>query len=570
MSDQPKHLCTKKRTHRVAPFVIVSGLSAAVMLGAPHAALAEETSSTSTSEPTPIVQVVETQDTKPEDAVDEVLTQTTSDAASQLITTDAAPATVALAEAEDAAATEDYNTSFYNGSEYYAHSAYHKGDELDTTEENGVEAHKKQEAIEVDDGVETELYATDASGDRTNYASANTETEGGRSIVDLDYYQADSLELVFNVTNTSDETRSVNQTILMPSVYRSAYHIKPDVVVDTDRQATLFSSTGADLSFTIKTNDKLDRFQIVTKLLAGESLTLRVPLLLANADALASDTNLDTDYASFNQWSWTSSKGIRIYSLSLRFARQLRYAETETPVADYGQQYIGVTRPDYTGSDERTNPADQATAKVPAEIQAVMPTAKVSDFMFDNFKGAYYGEQLGTTSFFVPATQDPRVYPGAQVIVMTQSAKDALRDLGWSVQGWNASQQYDGNKRTEDGLFTYYAYGLSNKFYGFPFEVRQVISGAAEVTIKAGEAWTPALSDLVVRDHNGAEVALDDARVMIEGADLGGTLQDGIATTAGDYTVRVYYRNQPGDAYGASFTALGPVLPVVAPEPDEP
>lgn len=599
MSDQTKHLCSKKRTHRVAPFVIVSGLSAAVMLGAPHAALAEETATNAAAaEPAPIVQVVDTQELQSRRAKTQIVeqaltmeqvekatetessakttptapetTQATANAASQLITTTDAPAMTAIAEDEDAAAAEDYNTSFYNGSEYYAHSTYHKGDELETIDEGDVEVHRKQEAIEVGDGVETELYATDASGDRTNYASPNTENEGGKSIVDLDYYQADSFELTFNIANKSDEARDILQIVLLPSVYPA----KANVIVDPDRAVKLLSSTGADLTGLIDVNNTR-QFNIRTKLQAGEILTLHVPLLLTNAEDLAPYTNVFTsdkrsDYVHFNQYSYTGGKLAGIYGLNLRFARQLRYAETETPVADYDQQYIGVTRPDYAGSDQRTNPADQATAKVPAEIQAVMPTAKTSDFMFDNFMGWYYGEQKGTPSFFVPATQDPRVYPGAQAIVLTQSAKDALRDLGWSVQGWNASHQFDGNKRTADDLFTYYTYTLSDKFYGFPFEVRQVISGASEVTINTGEAWSPTLANLVIRDHNGAKVALDDARVTFKGADLDGTLQDGIATTAGDYTVRVYYRSQPGDAYEASLTTLVHVLPVVTPEPDEP
>lgn len=478
-------------------------------------------------------------------------------------------------------------------------------------------------SVSADGLIERSIYFTDASGQTSNYAyKDNDTTQMNRSIVDIDKYQ--NLQAVVKITNISSSPVSVNEIMQLPLTYYASSSPNPDL------RATgfTFSSTNATTAINLNINGlnggsgsqpaanayaayqaagqdnaEMRSVSISGTLVAGETITLTVPLTLTNGSTL----NLyGTNYVGLTQYLLDHRTAYGNPRVSVRFARQVLEEGTNNSILSSNKKYLGVIiRP------------DGSYYAIPQDEWNYMPTISASDIYVDNI---LYEDRHS-------ATENDALYTGGAYYIDLTNIKAAMRDYGYSVHTGNSNRglylnlpgwQLAVDNDLADDVYQEYSYtslsgsnlvinasenstdeldlnnGVISPLYT---ELRQVVT-AHDSTITANQdSWTILDNLDAMVDHSAGQVtpAAGSADARVKVVDQSGTVvldtatmdaatvaqkAEEISKTPGAYSVTYYYYfNGNAAAAGNDYEAAKTVAltvesdtptPAPTPAPEEP
>lgn len=422
----------------------------------------------------------------------------------------------------------------------------------------------------VSDGLSRRLRYVVVGKNGKTYESNYAATYGGgdlnlpnASIVDVDQMSSIAFEATF--TNTTDADMTVDVTYWLPEAVR----VGKSTTRDTDKNPRLVVSgaptvtdadgaTSSALTVTMMDQDsakkgedgqpvevaKNSRAGVKGTLTAGQTVTLTIPLTLANADTLdmANTAGYSASYATTQELyprvngkapasTWTGE-------MTVRFAHRMTVVTSGGGVVDLladGRQYLGVTRERRDGAT-----GSLSYAPVPEAIQKLMPAVDPSEAYTLNIPTLVSAKDYAgpTTHFAASASEDPALYSGGVYYIDTSRIKAALKDTGWSVNNLEHPNYTSHNAAGDvDHLSDVYAYQTWGKLNipgsegddSLPLyvELYQYIS-TRDVTIHVGEDYDAktAVEDSdeaasnhtlrFIKDYDGQPVAVSGATVTVD------------------------------------------------------
>lgn len=380
------------------------------------------------------------------------------------------------------------------------------------------------------------LTATDSAGNTTTSLTNHNSITGTSQAATFISSDAQNINALFNVTNTTDQTQNVNVTVSLPHSVDAAYNNPTQLILSNGTPASTFlADLPATLALAFQAHGDNQYYTYDDFLVAGYQLADTAKLKVTGKLAGDSSYIVNLPMSLNNPDVYTNNMFEQIGVLNAESATYrddvLRFRIAQALPESLAGQYHAATAIKLGISYQ----------SVPEDIQALMPELTAGQVTVHNF-GA------GDTTY-----SSQTLYTGGIIDVNLVKANIAnlVKDVGYSVL-LNA----DGTPQTnytylltqtgvqmDDGADT--GDGTSTNLAPYIYMTLRKVITTQDSALTVGQDWTAADNFVSGLDDADNPLSLDQVQISIDDPD--NILQDGQATKAGAF--KVTYAYQVADDY---------------------